>query len=408
MISTRFFITKIFLRKPILAIALTALLVMANYITTTTARAIYSTIQGQQQNDRIFTKKTYLFNNAPESNITKETLNNQALNEIYEHLDRKYQHAVYTDGAIVEVPNRHNVPIPISHMNEQYAQINDFTLTQGKQLRYDYTTGSKQAIPVYVGAELAKDYPLGSTLNIHDPALQRQNKLKVVGIIEPNFAHSNLFASDSKQYYNFAIVIPVNLSYIKQADAAFKINLLSNLLVLNSDRETAVQLSEYIEQAIKLKFNIYNKQEVKDYFNQYLGSSLQFVTIIIAILLTVIIVQALLVSRSSLRVNIKEYTLNILVGLSYRKIFRIIFTYYAALSTICMLVVTIVTALTRQKYWSDKEPYLMTEGIGGLILIDWLALLTTLTLNLALTTCITWLTVKPLRRTPISIGVMQT
>lgn len=227
-----FFLTRIFLRKPIFAIGTLTLLFLANYIVFSTARTVFSAREGYEQMARINAEGTFMASLDPDATVDVDSSSKESVQSVYDVLDDRYEYAFYTDGYITDLANSHGVEVPVGYMNQRYNELNGFSVAKGDGLTFDYSLDQGEAIPVLVGRGLADDYPLGSQFTMHDPALGRELTVRVVGIIAENSSHSILYAPDLKQYHNFSVVIPVNRAFIEQADASFKLNGLMDLILV--------------------------------------------------------------------------------------------------------------------------------------------------------------------------------
>lgn len=103
-------------------------------------------------------------------------------------------------------------------------------------MRFEYSLGLAELIPVLVGKGLVGGYPLGAQFRMYDPALMREAGVTVAGVIAENSARSNFYALDSKQYCNCSVVVPIIRTFIKQADAGFNVNALMDLVLADTDR----------------------------------------------------------------------------------------------------------------------------------------------------------------------------
>jgi len=204
-----FFLTRIFLRKPIFAIGTLTLLFLANYIVFSTARTVFSAREGYEQMARINAEGTFMASLDPDATVDVDSSSKESIQSVYDVLDDRYEYAFYTDGYITDLANSHGVEVPVGYMNQRYNELNGFSVAKGDGLTFDYSLDQGEAIPVLVGRGLADDYPLGSQFTMHDPALGRELTVRVVGIIAENSSHSILYAPDLKQYHNFSVVIPV-------------------------------------------------------------------------------------------------------------------------------------------------------------------------------------------------------
>ena len=120
---------------------------------------------------------------------------------MYDSLNNNFNYAFYTDGFMVSIPNNDNMEISLCYMNDEYYELNQFELSQGTDLDFDYQLDEE--IPVLIGKGLSKTYPVGSTIKIEETALGHPITLKVQGVLKQNAYHSNYYALNSKTYYNF-------------------------------------------------------------------------------------------------------------------------------------------------------------------------------------------------------------
>lgn len=402
-----FFLTRIFIRKPIFAIGTLTLLFLANYTVFSMARTVFSAREGYEQMARINAEGTFMANLDPDATVDVDSSSKESIQSVYDVLDDRYEYAFYTDGYITDLANSHGVEVPVGYMNQRYNELNGFSVAKGDGLTFDYSLDQGEAIPVLVGRGLADDYPLGSQFTMHDPALGRELTVRVAGIITENSSHSIIYAPDLKQYHNFSVVMPVNRAFIEQADAPFKLNGLMDLILVDADRTGVSELGAYVDRTIGVKFNYYSRQDNIDFYNQYLVSSTSSLLVVSGALLVLIIVLSVWGSLASVRVMVRDFTINVLVGLSYAKVRRLLFSYYAGLSLLALLAVLAIAAYSRYDAWQGKSAFLMTYGCAGLIGMDWLALLVALLLDLFLVTVVVQTISWRLRRVPISAGVLQ-
>ena len=163
-IRDRFIVSKIFLRKAILGIGVMLLLFMANYITFTAARSILSTFQGYQETKYVNQEGVYIANLDPDSHIDMSMIGESGTQAVYDYLNGSFKYAFYTDGFIVSVPNGDDMKISLGYLNEQYYRLNEFELSQGTDLDFDYQLDGE--IPVLIGKGLSKTYPVGATIEL--------------------------------------------------------------------------------------------------------------------------------------------------------------------------------------------------------------------------------------------------
>lgn len=403
----KFFITKIFLRKAILGISMIILLFMANYTTFIAARSILSTFQGYQEIKCMNQEGNYIANLDPESDVDIDVIGKNGTQVVYDYLNNNFNYAFYTDGFMVSLPNIDDMEISLSYMNKGYYDLNQFELSQGKDLDFDYQFDVNKEIPVLIGKGLSKTYPVGSTIKIEEPVLEKPITLKVQGVLKQNACHSNYYALNSKNYYNFSIFLPVNEEFIKNANIDLQLNGLMDIAILQTTKEKTVNLSEVMNDNLGLKFNFFSQEENFDYFNEYYFYSLKIISITTLILLVMITCLSIWNALISIRLMLKDFTINLLVGLSYSKLSKIFYSYFGILSFINLIVIFTITAFNRYGCWLRKDATFATYGLFGLIGMDWFALLVVFLSDIIIGKIIVKNMLRKIKKIPISLGVLQ-
>lgn len=104
---------------------------------------------------------------------------------------------------------------------------------------------------------------------------------------------------------------------------------------------------------------------------------------------------------------LKEFTINLLVGLSYSKLKKIFYGYFGILSFINLIVILIITAFDRYGCWLRKDATSATYGLFGLIGMDWLALLLVAASDILIGVIVVESMLWKIKKIPISLGVLQ-
>ncbi len=401
----KFFISKIFLRKAILGIAMILLLFMANYTTFTAARSVLSTFQGYQETKYINQDGVYIANLDPYSPIDMGMVDKSGTQAVYDYLSSNFNYAFYTDGFMASVPNTDDMEISLGYMNEAYYKLNQFELSQGTDLDFDYHL--YEEIPVLIGKGISKTYPVGSIIKIEESVLEWPLTLRVQGVLKPNAYHSNFYALNSKTYYNFSILVPVNEEFINHANLDLQWNGLMDITILETTKEETADLGNVIEDNLGAKFNFFSQQENYDYFNEYYVHSLKIMAVITLALLAIITCFSIWNALVSVRLMLKDFTINLLVGLSYSKLRKVFYGYFGILSFINLMVISAFTASNRYGCWLRKDATFATYGLFGLIGMDWLALLVVVLLDVVIGIVIVENMLRKIKKVPISLGVLQ-
>lgn len=389
----RFFILKIFLKRPLLVLGMITLLLLANYLSFTTVRSVISTFQGYEEMEKLNQEGTIIANLDPDSEADFNRIKIEDTQKVYEYLNNNYTYALRVDGFVTLLPNEHQMEVPFNYIDEEAYKINQLELSQGDHLNFNYKF-NKDDIPVLIGAGLAKTYPVGSNIEITDPVTQQLVNLKVQGVLKKNAQSSNFYAPNSKNYHNFSIFLPINEEFIQNAGLDLHVNGLMDLILLNSTKEEAMNLRENIKENLGLEFNFFNQQENFEFFEDYYLNSLIIICTITLILTIIIVGLAIWNNLVSVRLMIRDFTINLLVGLSYSKLRAIFYSYFGMLFSIILVIVSVITAYNRYGSWLRNDSTFATYGILGLISMDWMALLIVLFIDVIIAFVIVELTIK--------------
>lgn len=382
------------------------LIFLSNYLIFTAARSAISTLQGYNEIKHLNQEGNYTANLGTDSNMG--TLDKDDTQKVYDYLNDNFNYALFTDGFITPVPNPYDMEVSMAYINEEYYNLNkQFEISQGEILYFDYSFDGDMEVPVLIGKGLSETYPLGSTFKIEDPVLKKSITLKVQGILKEDIYHSNPYAISSKQYYNFSIILPINVEFINNANIGLQLNGLFDIILIQTSKNKIEGLREVIRDNLGLEFNFYTQQENLEFFNEYYFSSLRTIgtiTIIVVLILTCLSVWSSLVG---IRLMIKEFTINLFVGLSYTRLRKIFYCYYGILFLINLVALYAATAYSRCGSWTRKEVYFATFGFLGLPAIDWVSLLAVLFFDIIIGIIIVEIVLWKIKKVPISLGVLQ-
>ena len=385
------------------------LLFLSDYLVFIAARSTVSTFQGYEEMKHLNQTGNYIANLDPNSDMNMGNIDKSDTQNVYDYLnDNNLSYALFTDGFIVSLPNDYDMKVSFAYLNEEYYKLNrQFEIAQGKDLDFDYSFDDDIEIPVLIGKGLSETYPLGSMIKIEDPVLQKQIILKVQGILKPNIYHSNFYSLSSKQYYNFSVVIPVNEDFLNNSNVGLQLQGLFDIILLQTSKNEIEGLRKVMQDRLGLKFNFYTQEENFEYFNKYYFSSLKIIAILTTILTLIIIGLTIWNSLASIRVMIKDFTINLFVGLSYSRLRKIFYGYYGILFFANLIVLFIITAYSRYGTWIRKDASFSTFGLFGVIGMDWLALGAVLFFDIIIGMIIVEIMFWRIKKVPISLGVLQ-
>lgn len=405
----KFFVTKVFLKKVIIVFCSLLLLLLSNYIVFIAARSAISTYQGYDEIKQLNQEGNYIANLEPSSGMNMGAIGRSNTKEVYDYINDNYSYALFTDGLVMSLPNAYDMEVTVAYLNEEYYALNNqFEVTQGKGLEFDYSlSGDDIQIPVLVGKGLGETYPVGSTIIVEEPALQKQITLKVQGILKPDTYHSNFYSLSSKQYYNFSVIVPVNEEFINNSDVGFQLQGLFDIILLQTSGKEIAGLREVLQNNLGLEFNFYTQEENIDYFNEIYFNSLKIISTLTGFITVILTCLSIWGSLASIRLMIKDFTINLFLGLSYSRLRKILYGYYGILFLISLLALFIVTAYSRCGTWMRKDALFATFGLFGVIGMDWVALLAVLVFDVVIGVLIVEIMMWRIKKVPISLGVVQ-
>lgn len=386
------------------------LIFLSNYLIFIAARSTVSTLQGYNEMRQLNKPNNYIANLDPNSEMNMGEIEKKDTENVYAYLkDNNFNYALYTDGFMTSLPNDYGMEVSFAYLNEEYYNLNkQFEISQGKELNFNYCLDSDEVeIPVLIGKGLSDTYPIGSTIKVEEPVLQREVLLKVQGILKPNVYHSNLYSLSSKQYYNFSVVIPVTEEFLNNSNAGLQLHGLFDIVLLQTSEKEIEGLYKVMLDNLGLKFNFYTQEENFQYFNEYYFSSLKIIAILTTIIIIILTGFTIWSSLASIRLMIKDFTINLFVGLSYSKLRKIIYGYYGLLFFINLIILFIITAYSRYGSWIRKDASFATFGAFGVIKMDWLALLAVLFFDIIIGIILVETMLWRIKKVPISLGVLQ-
>ncbi len=368
------------------------------------SRTIVSAVQGYKEMEAINQEGNYV---AQLQTIDGDFGNEEGYQKVFYYLEDNLDYALYTDGFIVELSNNYDMESIVGFFNEEY--YNNFMqleFIEGGEIYFDHQS-IEEEIPVFIGAGLGETYPVGSIIEMVGIVQDQSLTLKVQGIIEQDAYYSNFYLLSSKSYYNFSILIPVNGALIEQIGWDLQVNALDTIVLPQATEEEVSDLREYIWETLELEYAFNTQEENNEFFEEYYLPTLMMFIIFVAVMTIVMIGLSIWNTMSSIRLMIKDLTINVLVGLSYAKLKRFLYTYYGVLFSIITVIVYAVVAYGRHYEWIRKNPWFTTYGFLGLIEMDWIGLLTVIVFSVLMGVVIVETMMWRIKRVPISLGVLQ-
>lgn len=402
----KFFVNKIFLRKIVLCISVMFLMLFVNYTIFSASRTMISSYQGVKQLQSLNPENSYVGMENVSSEETdsskKKTL------ELYEYLDKNYKYSMYDDGEMVQIPtNKGMNEVPITYVNEEYYRLSNTEISKGKELKFNFDLSKNDEVPILIGNELAKDYPIGSKIKTTLGFGDKKFVLRVSGVLKKDFYYTNSRLYCSQEYHNFSIIFPVNRSVINNASFDLLENGLYNITILNTDRKSADKLSKEYKDKLNISMDFMSREQNKAFFDNYLYSAIRLVCIIVGIILLITISISIWNVIVSVRLMKKDFTISLLTGLSYSKLRKILYSFYTLMFCADTMIVFLIIFFDRKRAWHENNTYGCIYGVLGFADKDWMALLIVALIDALVGIILVECMMYKIKKIPISLGVLQ-
>lgn len=400
----KFFMIHMFLKRWIALIAIAILFFLATFFTFTATRFLASSVQGYDA-IKVLDKEGNFILNSDISNLSKDLEYELTdVQNIYQYLFDHHEFAMNVYGFVSYLPNKEDMEVTVNYLNEADYNLAQFSISKGEDIFFDY---SNEPIPVLLGAGLADEYPLGSVIEISDSATQKRLTLTVRGILKKDNFHPNVYSPDIKEYLNFSIIVPINEEFISQSGLNLLHNGLNDLVLLDTTREKANELTNFIQDQTGEKFNARSQPAVfangAEYFYYHIGFFC-FIALLFTALMTIISIWNVLMS---VRLMVKELAINRLVGLSYTQLRKNLYTSFGVISLLNIGIVIAYAYYEHFYYWNEKYSLSVTYGIAGLRGIEWIGILTVVGMYLLVLAIIVETITYRVKKMPISLGVLE-
>ena len=134
---------------------------------------------------------------------------------------------------------------------------------------------------------------------------------------------------------------------------------------------------------------------------------MRLIVILTIIFLAIIIGVSIWNAVVCVRLMKKDFTINLLVGMSYKELKKILYKSFAIIFTLNILVVSVHSAMCRVIAWKSKNALVASYGFLGLASNEWLGVLAMILVDSLIGVIIVECIVKRIKKIPISLGVMQ-
>lgn len=380
-------------------------LFLANLLLFTGVRSLISTYQGFRENAFLLQDGIFISNIDPEKNdqVDYDQIDLDQTRKVYDYLEDHTHYGIEMFGYTTDLANQDEMDVLVNYVNQLGFQLRPLPIAEGESLNFE--DGNPKG--VLVGAGLAQDYPIGCHFDFDNPVTGQTEEVFTVGILETNAYRSNLYALNSKNYFNYTVFYPLTPNFIQSSTKDLQVNALNDLILTQSSREEADQVKDLIKATTGLSYNFFSQARNTAYFQDYYGQSIAFVMGLTLLAMILAVFLAVWINLVSIRLAIRDMTLHMLVGLTYHRLRLILYQFYGILLAIVMLVLTLFTSYNRYTTIFRKDAIFASLGFLRLVDIDWAALGIVLLVNLLCLPVIVEIMMAKIKRKPISLGVFE-
>ena len=398
---------RLLLRRPVIVLSILAIMVLINILVITAGRGLVTSYEGRAQFANLEQDDIYTLNLDPGSDYLAINDEPQAVDEVIDELVSKKNFAITVGMNLPEGSELAGVDTRIQYVNKAYTDLVPLELAAGAIEQYTEKANPGDDIPVIVGYGLGSRIPIGARWEVVDPGSGQKVTYRVSGILNKDFSVSNLYSLDSKIYYNYSIILPIEDKFLTGASIDFKLNALFDTILLNETLEGAKNFARFVDDKINIKLNVFTQaQNSRDFF-EHVESAMRAIGIFLFICLLALVPIVLWMSSQFIKLTIKDITINLLTGMSYRALDRLIFSSFMAISFASLILTILYLIGGRVGNRSQSSADLYTYGAWGLLPMDWIALLVATGFNLLVSIALCSLVSFRVRRVPISIGVLS-
>ena len=240
------FIRNVFLKRVVLILLTLVTMVSFSFISYTLIRSNLFVLQGEKDLQQLIKKDVFMGNNQmttsqfhynfDEKHI-KQT--NKKAEELFDYINRNYDYSSrwsfnteLSDGAI---------PISIDTINDNFLKFYPLQIQQGRVfLNSEYSNDAKE-IPVLVGPGLKKKARLGATFKLFNPANEKIEKYKVIGILKENQKLPSVYMMDGGRVLNKTVFRPLTNKDKEHVTAIQLFSTFQDLLIYNTSRDEVLK-----------------------------------------------------------------------------------------------------------------------------------------------------------------------
>ena len=353
------FIRNVFLKRVVLILLTLVTMVSFSFISYTLIRSNLFVLQGEKDLQQLIKKDVFMGNNQmttrqfhynfDEKHI-KQT--DKKAEELFDYINRNYDYSSrwsfnteLSDGAI---------PISIDTINDNFLKFYPLQIQQGRVfLNSEYSNNAKE-IPVLVGPGLKKKAKLGETFKLFNPANEKIEKYKVIGILKENQKLPSVYMMDSGRVLNKTVFRPLTNKDKEHVTAIQLFSTFQDLLIYNTSRDEVLKLSKIIRKKIFANVEFFSvKENIEEFYSIYKPKVLLFLGIS---LISLIIFIGLFLWNiwKSLSESRQEIAIRISLGLRKYQLYIITFLYQLMLTIVSFIPITIYAVINTYSLASNQ------------------------------------------------------
>ena len=340
------FIRNVFLKRVILVLLTLVTMISFSFISYTLIRSNLYVLQGEKDLQQLIKKDVFMGNNQvtisqfhynfDEKHIKRA---NKKAEKLFDYIDHNYYYSSrwsfnteLSDGSI---------PVTIDTINNNFLKFYPLKIQKGRIFSSsDYNNDAKE-IPVLVGPGLKKQAKLGITFNLFNPANEKTEKYKVIGILKENQKLPSVYMMDGGRILNKTVFRPLTNRDKKHVNATQLFSAFQDLLIYDTSKDRVSKLSKMIEKDnhATVKF-ISVKENIKDFYAEYKPRVL--LLLLVSITMLVIFLSLFLWNIwKSLTESRQEIAIRISLGLRKYQLYVATFLYQLLLTIVSFIPITI-------------------------------------------------------------------
>lgn len=403
------FIKNVFLKRVVLIFLTLVTMISFSFISYSLIRSNLFVLQGQKDLQQLIKKDVFMGNNQVtisqfHYNFDEKRIkqSNKNAKKLFNYIDHNYYYSSrwsfnteLSDGSI---------PVTIDTISNNFFKFYPLKIKKGRIFSSSEYNNYTKEIPVIVGPGLNKKAKLGTTFRLFNPANEKTEKYKVIGILKENQKLTSVYMMDGGRILNKTVFRPLTNKDKKHINATQLFSAFQDLLIYNTSKRNMAKLSKIIKKDnyVTVKF-ISVRENIKDFYDEYKPRALLvlFVSIIMLITFLVLFLWNIWKSLSESR---QEIAIRVSLGLGKYQLYIITFLYQLLLTIFSFIPVTI---------YAVRNSYLLASNQSGaaaqIILssplpkIESISLIISFLILLVIGTISSMLTIYKFNKTPLTL-----